>query len=204
MEWLNRLGIILNFLAGFLLAPELIGLERIRRFEERMEKSASSWIKGIDPYHDFFIKRVFVTNRRMAFLRIFTGLTILIALMMASNETFNSLTRAAILMFTKWLLVNQKIAFIVLIIISALSLVFSFLMFRANKRLSEEDPRKREFHPGAVVLAPLTWPMLTLALIVLYLVRSLLYLILVIQILFVRIPAKITVYLLSGNDRLRR
>lgn len=34
--WLNRLGIVLNFAAGFLIAPELIGIERIQRFEERM------------------------------------------------------------------------------------------------------------------------------------------------------------------------
>jgi hypothetical protein len=32
--WLNRIGIVLNFLAGFMLAPELIGIERIRRFEQ--------------------------------------------------------------------------------------------------------------------------------------------------------------------------
>jgi hypothetical protein len=32
--WLNRIGIILNFLAGFMLAPELLGIERLRRLEE--------------------------------------------------------------------------------------------------------------------------------------------------------------------------
>jgi hypothetical protein len=31
--WLNRWGIILNVAAGILLAPELIGLERLRAFE---------------------------------------------------------------------------------------------------------------------------------------------------------------------------
>jgi hypothetical protein len=35
--WLNRIGILLNFLAGFLIAPELIGVERIHRFEVILE-----------------------------------------------------------------------------------------------------------------------------------------------------------------------
>lgn len=45
-NWLNRIGIILNFLAGFLIAPELIGLDRIRKAEQRLEDSmekVSEW-----------------------------------------------------------------------------------------------------------------------------------------------------------------
>jgi len=37
--WLNRAGIILNFLAGFMLAPELIGLARLQRAEDRIERT---------------------------------------------------------------------------------------------------------------------------------------------------------------------
>ena len=36
-EWVNRMGIILNFCAGFLLAPELIGIQRLQRFEKFLE-----------------------------------------------------------------------------------------------------------------------------------------------------------------------
>ena len=36
-DWLNRVGIILNFLAGFLLAPELIGIERIKKYEKEIK-----------------------------------------------------------------------------------------------------------------------------------------------------------------------
>src|SRR3972149_12004161 len=36
--WLNRLGIILNFLAGFMLAPELIGIERLKKIELFLER----------------------------------------------------------------------------------------------------------------------------------------------------------------------
>lgn len=38
LENLNRLGLILNFAAGFLLAPELIGHQRIQRWEDRIER----------------------------------------------------------------------------------------------------------------------------------------------------------------------
>ncbi len=31
VAWLNRIGIILNFFAGFMVAPELFGVERIKR-----------------------------------------------------------------------------------------------------------------------------------------------------------------------------
>lgn len=37
VTWLNRLGIILNFCAGFLLAPELLGLKRIISLENQIE-----------------------------------------------------------------------------------------------------------------------------------------------------------------------
>jgi hypothetical protein len=38
-DWVNRMGIILNFCAGFLLAPELIGVQRLQRFEKFLEES---------------------------------------------------------------------------------------------------------------------------------------------------------------------
>jgi hypothetical protein len=41
-EWLNRAGIILNFLAGFMLAPELLGLHRLREFEAYLEQMVTT------------------------------------------------------------------------------------------------------------------------------------------------------------------
>jgi hypothetical protein len=38
-DWVNRIGIILNFCAGVLLAPELIGIQRLQRFEKFLEGS---------------------------------------------------------------------------------------------------------------------------------------------------------------------
>jgi hypothetical protein len=42
-EVLNRVGVVLTFLAGFLLAPQLIGLDRIRRVESWAERRAGSF-----------------------------------------------------------------------------------------------------------------------------------------------------------------
>jgi hypothetical protein len=41
----NRLGLLLSFLAGFLLAPELIGQERLARLEEWLEERAGAITK---------------------------------------------------------------------------------------------------------------------------------------------------------------
>lgn len=45
--WLNRWGIVLNVAAGILLAPELIGLQRLRAFEEWLERNLPSVHTGI-------------------------------------------------------------------------------------------------------------------------------------------------------------
>lgn len=37
LDWVNRIGIILNFLAGFMLAPDLIGRERLLLIESKIE-----------------------------------------------------------------------------------------------------------------------------------------------------------------------
>jgi hypothetical protein len=36
--WMNKVGLLLNFAAGFLLAPQLIGAERLQRVERRLER----------------------------------------------------------------------------------------------------------------------------------------------------------------------
>ncbi|HEX6371028.1 MAG TPA: hypothetical protein VF006_19075 [Longimicrobium sp.] len=41
-DWVNRIGVILNFAAGFMVAPELIGLDRLRHLETRIERRLES------------------------------------------------------------------------------------------------------------------------------------------------------------------
>jgi len=43
MKWLNIVGIILNFISAFLIAPELIGIDRIRK----LEKDIENWAFGL-------------------------------------------------------------------------------------------------------------------------------------------------------------
>jgi hypothetical protein len=50
VELINRLGIILNFFAGFMLAPELVGIDRLNNLERRFER---------------LIKRFLIFNRRI-------------------------------------------------------------------------------------------------------------------------------------------
>jgi hypothetical protein len=47
-EWLNRLGILLNFIAGFLLAPQLIGVARIHRIENALERALGAAQHRVD------------------------------------------------------------------------------------------------------------------------------------------------------------
>jgi hypothetical protein len=56
--WLNRIGIILNFCAGFMLAPELIGAKRLQRMELLMENVMFSIIAVANKYKDI-IERPF-------------------------------------------------------------------------------------------------------------------------------------------------
>jgi hypothetical protein len=42
--WLNRLGIILNFCAGFMVAPELLGTVRLEKFEKALEDKAQEYL----------------------------------------------------------------------------------------------------------------------------------------------------------------
>jgi len=40
-EWINRIGLILDFTAGFLLAPEIIGKRRLEMLEQRIDLALS-------------------------------------------------------------------------------------------------------------------------------------------------------------------
>jgi len=64
LPWLNRLGIVFNFIAGFMLAPNLIGLENLAKLEVRIRKYLSSLqIKYQDIYSDFW-RRLYPGDER--------------------------------------------------------------------------------------------------------------------------------------------
>ena len=47
--------------------------------------------------------------------------------------------------------------------------------YRINARRTDDDPKKRDFHPGAIFLAPFTWPFFLLAFIFIFVLRALVY-----------------------------
>jgi hypothetical protein len=52
---------------------------------------------------------------------------------------------------------------------------FAGYAYRVNAKRSTDDPEKRDYHPAAIILAPLTWPFFLSGLILLFVIRALLY-----------------------------
>ena len=46
---------------------------------------------------------------------------------------------------------------------------------RLNARLPDNDPKKKHYHPAAVILAPITWPLFILGAISIFIIKALLY-----------------------------
>jgi hypothetical protein len=47
--------------------------------------------------------------------------------------------------------------------------------YYVNARRADDDPQKRDFHPLAIILAPITWPFFILASIIIFVLRALLF-----------------------------
>lgn len=77
-DWTNKLGIILNFFAGFLIAPELLGLDRLRKFEELIEKVA----RGINTFleHPLFFLNKTLRQQNKVLINIAIPIAILLSL----------------------------------------------------------------------------------------------------------------------------
>jgi hypothetical protein len=61
------------------------------------------------------------------------------------------------------------------ILLSFVLWAFAGYAYRVNARRSDDDPRKRDFHPAAVFLAPVTWPLFVLGFISLFILKAILY-----------------------------
>lgn len=51
MIWLNRVGIVLDLIAGLLLTPQIFGLDRLRSLEKRAETALSSLTSFTDSFY---------------------------------------------------------------------------------------------------------------------------------------------------------
>ena len=61
------------------------------------------------------------------------------------------------------------------ILLSLILWAFAGYAYRVNTRRSADDPKKRDFHPAAVFLAPITWPLFVLGFISLFILKAILY-----------------------------
>ena len=61
------------------------------------------------------------------------------------------------------------------ILLSLILWAFAGYAYRVNARRPADDPKKRDFHPAAVFLAPVTWPLFILFFISLFILKAILY-----------------------------
>lgn len=66
IDILNRVGIVFNFVAGFLIAPELIGIDRLKRWENAIESSLSSAIESLGGTRDQYSPAPTTPQEKMA------------------------------------------------------------------------------------------------------------------------------------------
>jgi len=52
---------------------------------------------------------------------------------------------------------------------------FAGYAYRVNVRRSADDPKKKDFHPAAIFLAPITWPLFIFGFISLFVLKAVLY-----------------------------
>ncbi|MBI3244058.1 MAG: hypothetical protein HYZ49_17380 [Chloroflexi bacterium] len=104
-SWLNRIGITLNFLAGFMLAPELIGLERLNRIEIGLEtvfRNSQIFLNGIR-------ERIELETPSFAnlLLRLLTAIAIiLIVIWSIFSRNYYIIVTALVLLYCALVLVN--------------------------------------------------------------------------------------------------
>ena len=61
------------------------------------------------------------------------------------------------------------------ILLMAFMLICAGYAYRVNARLAQDDPKKRDFHIGAIFLAPITWILFLLASITIFILRVVFY-----------------------------
>ena len=62
------------------------------------------------------------------------------------------------------------------VLLTVFMLICAGYAYRVNARLAQDDPKKRDFHIGAIFLAPITWILFLLASITIFILRVVFYL----------------------------
>ena len=107
--FLNRLGILLNFFAGFLVAPELIGATGMQRVETAI-KNVSVVLSGIS---DFLTKQEKMSIQQyygMRMLTLFVAAPVILFVTSLTSHFFNTnSTATAILVPTLYVLISLAV-----------------------------------------------------------------------------------------------
>src|SRR3972149_883318 len=61
------------------------------------------------------------------------------------------------------------------IVLSLIFWAFAGYAHRVNAKRPDDDPKKRGFHPGAIFLAPITWPLFLFGSISIFVIKALVY-----------------------------
>ena len=61
------------------------------------------------------------------------------------------------------------------IVLSLIFWAFAGYAYRVNAKRPDDDPKKRGFHPGAIFLAPITWPLFLFGSISIFVIKALVY-----------------------------
>ena len=61
------------------------------------------------------------------------------------------------------------------VLLTVFMLICAGYAYRVNARLAQDDPKKRDFHIGAIFLAPITWILFLLASITIFILRVVFY-----------------------------
>jgi hypothetical protein len=120
--WLNRIGIILNFCAGFMLAPELLGTKRLLVIEAKTKHFLSRMKQFVKGYRDFLpMWRFFLP---MLLLLLFSYTMVLISKRSGNNSLPNYLTTIApiAIAISGFLASGIILAFVILLSVDYLSM----------------------------------------------------------------------------------
>jgi hypothetical protein len=203
MEWLNRIGIILNFVAGFLLAPELIGLDRIRRFETRLEKTAARVKKVFEPYREIFIVHPVRSNRKHLYRRIL-GVTLILVILIGIDIPFvNDFFSELFLSIFYYLTRERKVVGILCLVLAIIIWIWAANYYLRYMKFLDETQKKLKARLILIIVAPITLPLYISLSVLLFLLRSLAFLMISVQIYMMLLPARIILYFLEGQDRLQ-
>jgi hypothetical protein len=61
------------------------------------------------------------------------------------------------------------------LLLSLIFWAFAGYAYRVNAKRPADDPKKKNFHPGAIFLAPVTWPLFLIVSMSLFIIRALVY-----------------------------